>query len=392
MNDDSTPGAVALLALGSFGYAAMMFSWFSLPAYLPVVSADLGISEAKAGALAGAVPLTYVPVALFSGLLTDRLGARRTVGAGLLVIGLAHLVRGYASGFVPMLAATALLGVGGTGITFGLPKLVSGLFAADRVGAANTVYLLGSSAGTASAFAIGRPLLGPALGGWRPLFRATGAAVLAVGLAWIVAARLLARSEVAETESERPLAALGTVVRSRGMQLLVVVGFAYLLTMHGLQGMLQTVLEARGWSAVRAGRTNTLLVVAQVVGLLTVPVFADRYDRRRSATVASASLCTAGTAALAAGGPAFAAVALVGLGAGGLSPLVRALPVELDDVGPERTGVAVGLVFAVGEAGGFVGPFAIGALQELTGSYAPGLALLSVGGAAAVLASAAMDV
>lgn len=391
MTDRIRPEAVALLALGSLGYAALTLSWFSLPAYLPTVSADLGLSDTQAGALAGAVPLTYVPVALVSGLLVDRLGHRRTLAGGLALVGVAQLGRGSAHGFLPMLAFTVLLGVGGTGVTFGLPKLVAELFPASRAGVASTGYLLGSYAGTAAAFSLARPVVGPALGGWRPLFHLTGLAVLGVALCWGVAAATLARGAESTGESEPPLAALREVFASRPMRLLVVVGFVYLLVLHGLQGMLPTVLDARGVDPATAGRTTTLLVAAQVVGVLAIPAVADYTDRRRAALVGSVACCTLGVTALAGGLPALAPVLLVGLGLGGVSPLVRALPAEFDGVGPERTGVAVGLVFAVGEVGGFLGPFAIGALGDVTGSFTSGLALLAGGTLAALAAGNALD-
>lgn len=392
MSERTTPGTVALLVVGSLSYGAMMFSWFSLPAYLPTVTADLGLTETQAGALAGAVPLTYVPVALFSGLLVDRFGYRRVIGTGLILIGLSQFGRGYADGFLPMLALTVSLGVGATGITFGLPKLVAALFPPARSGVASTVYLVGSYAGTATAFSLGRPVLGPALGGWRPLYRTTGVVVLGIALVWAVGALTLARGEESDANSESPLAVLREVFASRPMRLLVVVGFVYLLVLHGLQGMLQTVLEARGLSPAAAGQTTTLMVAAQVVGVLLIPAVADYADQRRAVLVGSVACCTIGVTALTAGVAAAVPVALVGFGLGGISPLIRALPAEFDAVGPERTGVAVGLIFAVGEAGGFIGPFAVGALGEATGSYAPGLALLAVGTLAALVAGAALDV
>jgi nitrate/nitrite transporter NarK len=66
--------------------------------------------------------------------------------------------------------------------------------------------------------------------------------------------------------------------------------------------------------------------------------------------------------------------------------------VELESVGPERTGVAVGLVFAVVEVGGFLGPFAIGASADLTGSYAAGLGLPALGTVVAFGASLVLEV
>ena len=76
-----------LLFAGTFSYAIMMFAWFSLAAYLAPVISDLGLTDTQAGVVTGAVPLTYVPVALLSGPLIDRVGPYRAIGAGMFVLG-----------------------------------------------------------------------------------------------------------------------------------------------------------------------------------------------------------------------------------------------------------------------------------------------------------------
>jgi cyanate permease len=373
-----------------------MFTWFSLPAYLPVVRADLVLTNTQAGLLAGAVPLTYVPVGLFSGALTDRVGGERAVGAGITLVGVAHLARSAAPGFPTMLAATLLLGIGGTGVTFGLPKLVADRFPERLVGRTSSIYLVGSTLGTAAAFGLGRPTLGPALGGWRPFFGAAGAAVLTFAAVWWVAlvlAERLAPAPARESDGAGSLGALRAVARTPAVALLVVVGFVYLFVVHGLQGWLTTVLEARGTAPATAARVTTLLVVAQLAGTVALAPLAERLGRRRAAVPAAGLALTLGTAGLAlASGTAAAAVlvAVVGLGLGTVSPLLRALPVEIDGVGAERTGTAVGLVFAVGQVGGFAGPALVGALRDATGSYVPGLGVLAAAGLLAVAAGAAL--
>jgi nitrate/nitrite transporter NarK len=84
------------------------------------------------------------------------------------------------------------------------------------------------------------------------------------------------------------------------------------------------------------------------------------------------------------------AIVVVGVGTGGISAIVRAIPPELDGVGVEFTGAAVGFIFAVGEVGGFLGPVAIGTLHDWTGSYVPGLGLLALAGVVVVVAGGAL--
>lgn len=387
-----------VVAAGTVSYTCLMFIWFSLPAYLSEVTTELGLSNTQAGILVGAVPVTYIPLALFSGLAVDRIGPVRSLAGGLIVFGSAQIGRSIATGFPLLLGCTVLIGVGATVITFGLPKLVSLLFPPEQTGAPSSVYLVGASLGTASAFAIGRPVLGPLLGGWRELFLWSGIVAVCYAGVWLLTMRI--SNWTANAEDSESSFAIGTlktdikaVLTHRELRLVVLVGVTYLLIIHGLQGWLPTILESRGLSAERAGQTTTLLVMANVVGVLTIPGLADRFRARRLAIILAGFTAFCGVGAILGGGTTIiTAVGIVaaGLGVGGLSPLVRAIPSDLDGIGAQLTGTAVGLVFAVGEVGGFLGPVLIGSLHDITGTYAAGLAILAGGGLLAVTAGAAM--
>ena len=399
MGDDQsvTPLTYALLLAGTLSYTCLMFSWFSLPAYLSPLIEEFGLTGSQAGLLAGAVPLTYIPIALFSGVVVDRFGPFNSLAVSVGLVGVAQVGRSAATGYPSLLAFTFVLGIGGTGITFGLPKLVSNLFPSGRTGFPSSVYLLGASAGTAGAFAVGRPILGPALGGWRPLFYYTGlfalgyAVVLGVGaLLRPAAGRAASASEFSLDSMRRDLSA---IVRHRDLLLVVAIGTMYLLVLHGMQGWLPTVLESRGAAPGRAGRATGLLVAANAAGVLLVPAVTDRVGHLRVAIGVCGVAIVAGVATVALtgiGAVLTAGVVATGLGVGGLAPLVRVIPPELDGIGSARTGTAVALVFAVGEVGGFLGPLLIGTFRDLTASFVPGLALLAASGLVVILAGRAL--
>lgn len=273
-----------------------------------------------------------------------------------------------------------LIGVGATAITFGLPKLVGVLFPADRIGVPTSIYLVGGASGSALVFAVGRPILGPALGGWRELFFWSGIAAAGYAFVWLAAARLALGRFEAGSGDETTLADvrsdLQTLLGHRELRLVVVVATMYLLLVHGVQSWLPTILESRGVAEDLAGQLTSLFVVATVAAVVVVPWVADRFDARGPAVVASGAIGFLGLAAVITGGDgtiAFVGIFVAGFGAGGLSPLVRAIPPNLEGVGARLTGTAMGLTFAVGEIGGFGGPVAIGALHDATGSYAVGL-------------------
>ncbi|THE65591.1 MFS transporter [Salinadaptatus halalkaliphilus] len=365
-----------------------MFVWFSLPAYLPTIIEEVGLSSTQAGILAGAIPATYIPLALATGLFVDRVGPGRVVGVGVVIYGLAQIGRSLAPDFLSLLATTLLIGVGATTITFGLPKLVSVLFPADETGRPSAIYLVGASAGSALVFAIGRPILGPALGGWRALFFWSGVVSVGYGVGWLLIALASRIDATAVADNDEfsvtgMLSDLRLVLSHRDLQLVVVIGTMYLFLNHGVQGWLPTVLESRGLAAGLAGQATSLFVLAYVGGVLVVPELADRFGIRRLALVGCGSVTFLGGTGLLVGGTGLLmalAIVVTGLGTGGISPLVRAIPPALEGIGARLTGTAVGFIFAVGEIGGFLGPMLIGVLHDVTGSFLPGFALLAASG------------
>ncbi len=396
--------AYGTVVVGTVGYTCLMFIWFSLPAYLSTIIADLELSGTQAGVVAGAIPLTYIPIALGMGIVVDRVGPGRSLAAGVIVYGVAQLARSFAADFPSLLATTLLIGVGATAITFGLPKLVSVLFPPAETGVPSSIYLVGASAGTASAFAVGRPILGPALGGWRDLFFWSGIVAIGYGLVWAVVARRLridarnrAANDADSADSSLSLASIRRdlilVLTHRELQLVVVIGTMYLLIAHGMQGWLPTLLEARGYAPDRAGRTTSVLVVANVGGVLIAPAVADRAGARRTVLMVCgliASVGIVGVMGSSIGPLLLGSIVITGFGFGGLSPLIRAIPPDLEGIGARLTGTAVGFIFAVGEIGGFLGPVLVGSLYDATESYVPGLVLLASAGLVVAVAGGAL--
>lgn len=392
-----------LLALGSVGYFLFMFSWFSLAAYLVPIIDDLGLTNTQAGIVTGAVQLSYIPLSLVSGLVIDRLGARTSLGGGLFIIGTAHVIRGLSTGFVTVLLPTLLLGVGGTAVTFGLPKLVSELFPPERSGTMSSVYIVGATLGSATVFAVARPFVGPLVGGWRPFFLYTGLLVIGFAAAWSGGTWLLRDrlDRVTETATDQTFSLdsirrdLTSVLTHHGLLLLVVVGTMRLFISHGLSNWLPTILEARGLTPAVAGTVTSLFILVRILGIVSIPALSDRLSIRRLPIIASGLAGTLGLIGLTLGSDIWTLiVSLVLIGTfviGGLSPLVRAIPIEMAGIGPRLTAVATGLIFTVGEVGGFMGPFLIGFLRDLTGGFIPSLATLVIASLVTAIAGFFMD-
>ncbi|MDS0300575.1 MFS transporter [Halogeometricum sp. S1BR25-6] len=404
MTDDGdvSTESYVLLAFATLGYFLYTFSWFSLAAYLVPIIDALGLSGTEAGVVTGAVQLSYIPLALVSGLVIDRLGSRVSLGVGLLVVGVAHVLRGSATGFTTVVAPTLLLGVGGTAVTFGLPKLVSELFPAERAGAMSSVYTVGSTLGSATVFAVAQPLVDPLVTGWRQFFTYTGVFVVAFALLWFaVSWGLWDRVERFGDDDGRTFALasvtddLARVLTHRGLLLLVVVGTVQLFISHGLSNWLVAILRARGMAPALAGTLASLFVFVRIIGIVGVPALSDHFSTRRLPIIACGIAGAVGTVGLLASGSVWTllvSLALVGVFAvGGLAPLVRAIPIEMEGIGPGLTAVATGLIFTVGEVGGFLGPFTIGVVYDRTGTFGPALVALAAASLLTAVAGYVME-
>ena len=401
--DRVSNGSYILLVLASSGYFLYTFSWFSLAAYLVPIIEDLGLSGTEAGIVTGAVQLSYIPLALLSGLAIDRLGSRTSLGVGLLIIGIAHVFRGLSTGFVSIVVPTLLLGVGGTAVTFGLPKLVSELFPAERAGTMSSVYTIGSTLGSATVFAIAQPLIDPLLADWRQFFVYTGGLVIGFAVLWFVVSwSLWGRvTQFAEEHDEQTftLASIGSDLRAilthHGLLLLVVVGTMQLFINHGLSNWLPTILQTRGMTPTMAGTLTSGFVLIRILGIVSIPALSDRFSTRRLPIIACGLAGTVGLLGLTVGTSLWtlaASLSLVGVFViGGLSPLIRAIPIEMKGIGPGLTAVATGWIFTVGEVGGFLGPFSIGVVYDYTGRFEPALGLLALASLVTAVVGYVMD-
>lgn len=401
-NSTVAPSSYVLLVLGSVSYFLFLFVWFLLPAFLTAIATDLGLSNTQAGLVTGAIQLIYIPMALISGIVIDRIGARNAIFIGIVLFGVGHGLRSGVTEFPALLAYTLLLGIGGTGVTFGLPKLVSELFPSERIGSASSVYVIGSSLGTATAFGLGRPVLGPIAGGWRQLFLLTGVGVTSFAVIWFAASRFL-WNPVADLNDDSNAAFtigsirrdIGKMITHRQLRLLILIGTVYLFVNHGLQAWLAPILEFRGLSAGLAATITSLFVMARIVGAGVIPPLSDRLAARREAVAVCGTLIFLGLGGAVLSGTRLlltvGVIALVGFGIGGLSTLIRAIPIEFEGIGPTLIATATGLIFTIGEIGGFAGPAMIGVLQDLTGSSTPGLLILAIGGMVIVVVSYLMD-
>ena len=166
-----------------------------LPPALPVLQQVLGVSLLQAGFLLSLVQLAGMTLGLVTGIAVQRVGLKRSMVAGLLVLGSASALGALAHDAGSLLATRALEGLGFLWVVLPAPALVRGLVPQNRLNGMLGVWGAYMPLGTSLALLLGPQLInsGTPDGGWRVwwglLAAVTG--VLAGVVAWRVPSRSL---------------------------------------------------------------------------------------------------------------------------------------------------------------------------------------------------------
>src|SRR5438270_776107 len=139
----------------------------AVPPVLPLIHRDLALDETSVAALTGLPVLLLGLIAIPGSLLIARIGARRALIAGLLLIAISSALRGIGPSTPMLFGMTFLMGAGVSLIQPAMPALVSRWFAATA-GLATAVYANGLLIGETLSAALTIPLVLPLVGGSWP--------------------------------------------------------------------------------------------------------------------------------------------------------------------------------------------------------------------------------
>lgn len=176
------PDAALLVVLG--GVCAALHVG-KLPPAIPALGQALGVNLVQAGFLLSIVQLAGMAFGLVAGLAADMVGAKRTMVAGLLLIGAASWWGGLATGVPVLLASRAAEGAGFLLATLPAPALVRRLVAPHRVQGMLGLWGAYMPLGTAAALLAGPAFM--AWAGWRAWWWLLGGLCLAMA-AWLARA------------------------------------------------------------------------------------------------------------------------------------------------------------------------------------------------------------
>lgn len=355
----------------------------AVPPVLPLIHRDLALDEASVAALTGLPVLLLGLVAIPGSLLIARIGARRALIAGLLVIAITSALRGVGPSTPLLFAMTFLMGAGVSVIQPAMPALVSRWFAATA-GLATAVYANGLLIGETLSAGLTIPLVLPLVGGswpWSFVVWAVPVLVTALLIAWLTphVPRESGQKRARWWPDWRDVKTWELGLMQGGC------GTIY----FGSNAFIPDFLHATGQAAL-VGPCLSALNAGQVPASLIILAFAGRLAGRKAPLIAVGLLTFVGLGLLFAGAPWLLVLgaALLGFSAGFVLILTLALPpllADADDVHRLSAGM-----FTIGYSASFVLPLLGGVAWDVTGIAATAFLPVALAGLTVLLMALAL--
>jgi predicted MFS family arabinose efflux permease len=380
---------VMILAAISITYFTENFLRSAPSALTPVLMDELGLTYAMAGLLISSYFFLYAVMQLPAGILSDRLGPRRTIIGFTVFTVLGALLFYIAQGLELLLAAQLLMGLGSSVFYINAVQIVSRWFPQDRQASAIGILSATSGLGSFAAY-MGFPLASAYIGDWRPLYLICSLLMVAS-----FAANLLVLRDWPQKEGSNPnpkgvslLASLRKVLGGRRIYPILVGYVLICCNWVFLSWLPQFLTDVKGFQYVDVGLISSAATIMGIPGCILIGVVSDRLRRRKLPLIAfsmSAAVLLALFLALPAGAP----ILLFAIAAGALgfaySQWVLFISMVPEAFPPETAGIALGLLNGVGTLGFSLLTSVYGSLVDVTGGYGVSNGIILAAGFATII-------
>ena len=332
------------------------------------IKASTGWSSSVTGLLTTLPVLVFGLAAPVAPRCAARFGIERTVFGALVLLVAAILIR-LLPAPVALFAGSALVGAAIGVCNVVLPSLIKRDFA-HRSGLMTGLYSMTLSGGAAAAAALTVPINDAIGGNWRMTLASWGAFVLVALVMWAPQLSLLHRMEL-NTERD-------SLWRNRiGWAITIFMG-AQSTIFFTFAAWLPEYLIDRGMSPAGAGAVLALGQVAGLVISLIAPIIAGRFHDQRAVTGAALAVCGIGFVGLLTTDQWPTLWVMCVMTGPGASISLALLFMVLRSTSTSQTSQVSGMAQSVGYILAAVGPVAIGALHDVTGSWTIAMSALAL--------------
>ncbi|MEV0373925.1 MFS transporter [Streptomyces sp. NPDC050636] len=401
MTTDAMPQAVPakrwmyVIPVAAIMYMLAYLDRNNVSVILPYMHGDLALSNADKGMVGGIFFVGYVFLQIPAAVLAQRWSARKTVVLLMIAWGLAAMLSGLVQSKTQFYIARLVLGFFEGGVWPAVLILLASWFPLRERARANALWM--------TCLPLSSILMAPLSGwmldhaSWRWVLVLQGIPPLLWAVVWWFAvadrpgqARWISRAEadhlersIAGDEAAKPAAGGGSyldAVKQRSVLVLIGVYFFWITGFYGFSLWLPSVIKelTHNGSSTEVGLLTAIPFTIALAAMIANAAWSDRTGKRRQAVAVP---LVVGIAAL-----------LLGQAVDGAFPRMVLLCVTAAAVyapyGPfwaipgqllrfEVVAVAMGLINALGNLGGFAGPYLVGWLTDTTGSSVTGFAVLA---------------
>lgn len=329
----------------------------SISPLLENIRADLHIQGVTASLL---VTLPVLCMGLFAPLAlswSQRWGLEKVITFSLLLIGGATLLRVLADSTFILMCSALLAGIG-IGL---IGPLLSGFIKQyfPNPAAMVSVYSVALVIGAALAAGLAVPLQ-QGLGSWQYSLAFWALLALVAGLSWL----RLARSPQTVTKTT----AVSLPLRQKKAWLLTVFFGLMAAIFYSLTTWLSPMMAHAGYSKIEAGYMMTLFTLIQIPISFLIPIGVSKFGKRAWWLVGCSVMEMIGLLTLHLPVSPWLAIAILGIGAGGLFPLALMLPIQEANHAGEANAWS-----AMTQSGGYtlgaIGPLIVGLLFDHSGNF-----------------------
>ena len=355
-----------------------------IPSLYSEIDNDIGLTLTQVGATVAFFTLASPIFSPIGGVLTDKFGARLVMLVAALIVAVAGAARYFVTGPNQLIALMFVYGVGFACYGPVIPKALSAVFSAREFGKANGIVWSAIWVGSTLAFFLAVNVLSPFFGGWKRMMIAIGVLSAISAITWALVFRdPVAESSEGDTQTgvsqqdtgvpeESGLANFRQVVRIANIWWLSIYYAFCIGALLSILSLLPAVLGDRGLD--NPGRLAALLTGTLVASSILGGMLSDRFGRKPVLVVSAIVFALSIPTLLIFSGPLFSVpllmicLVIAGAAAGPFLPVSTAMPVEMPGIGPLYAGTALGILFMIGNTGGFLGPIITGWLMDTTGS------------------------
>jgi len=343
-----------------------------------IIKEHLLLTHTQTSLLLSAPVLMVVVTAIPAGLVSDRVGIKKTIGMGLIIMAAGAVLRSTATDFVSLLSYTFIFGFG-FGWTFpNLPKLVSVYFKKDKANVAMGIVNSGFPIGTALGLAITVPVLLPIAETYQGVFLLWSIPPIIAAVSWWILIRQPNSKPSYIEKSRTSITSFRSAFSNKHLWLVAVLMFIHTFTSWNWNGWAPVMMMLKGASPSLAGLIASTTIWAYIPTFLLMPKLSYKLGVRKpflwvppivlAITFWVAKYITISTS--------WFIMPLVGVASGTRFTTLMALPLELTH--EREVGMASGMLLSIGYVGGVIGPLIGGRVLDITQNLDMSLLVLTI--------------